>query len=168
MKAELESDVPARRSRTTAKLAISAVFTTINIALLGGPAGLAHRCVMQLPRPPRTDAGLAPWQRRLIERYLEEHRDDAVRMADLVKATRLSTSHFSRVFKRVYGEKFSTYVIRWRLERAKQMMAGTDRTLGSIAVACGFCDQSHFNRMFRRAEGITPVRWLERRGDEAS
>ncbi|AKU97858.1 Transcriptional regulator, AraC family [Labilithrix luteola] len=123
---------------------------------------------MEVVRAPRTNAGLAPWHLRLIDTYLDERLDEVVRMADLVEATGLSTSHFSRAFKRAYGEKFSAYVIQCRLTRAKKMMLATDCSIGAVAVACGFSDQPHFNRLFRREEGISPRAWRKLRADIAA
>jgi AraC-like DNA-binding protein len=46
-----------------------------------------------------------------------------------------------------------------RVERAKLMMASTEQRLADIALACGFADQSHLNRCFRRIVGVSPGLW---------
>ena len=46
-----------------------------------------------------------------------------------------------------------------RVERAKLMMASTGQRLTDIALACGFADQSHLNRYFRRIVGVSPGLW---------
>jgi AraC-like DNA-binding protein len=51
------------------------------------------------------------------------------------------------------------YVAARRVERAKLMMAGTRERLTDIALACGFADQSHLNRCFRRVVGTSPGLW---------
>ena len=51
------------------------------------------------------------------------------------------------------------YVAVRRVERAKLMMASTEQRLTDIALACGFADQSHLNRSFRRIVGVSPGLW---------
>jgi AraC-like DNA-binding protein len=77
-------------------------------------------------------------------------------MADLVV---LSKSHFSRAFKHSLGSSPMAYVTLRRVERAKSMMASTGERLTDIALACGFADQSHLTRCFRRVVGASPARW---------
>ncbi len=48
------------------------------------------------------------------------------------------------------------YVIRRRIERAKQLLKQSDLRIVDIALACGFANQSHFSRHFRRIVGISP------------
>ena len=49
--------------------------------------------------------------------------------------------------------------MRRRLERAQQMMLTTNASLGQIAGECGFADQAHFNKLFRRLVGESPHAW---------
>jgi AraC family transcriptional regulator len=51
------------------------------------------------------------------------------------------------------------YVAARRVERAKAMMTSTTERLTEIALACGFADQSHLNRSFRRMVGVSPGVW---------
>jgi AraC-like DNA-binding protein len=56
------------------------------------------------------------------------------------------------------------YLVRRRLQRALELLAGTDLSLSAIAYASGFCDHGHFTRRFRQHFGVTPsrYRWLLR------
>jgi AraC-like DNA-binding protein len=45
------------------------------------------------------------------------------------------------------------------VEEAARRLADTDQPLAEIALACGFCDQSHLTRTFRRRTGLTPGAW---------
>jgi pimeloyl-ACP methyl ester carboxylesterase len=51
------------------------------------------------------------------------------------------------------------YVAARRVERARLMLTSTQKSLTEIALACGFADQPHFNRLFRRIVGMSPGRW---------
>lgn len=103
--------------------------------------------------------GLARWQAKRASAYIEanlEAKLDTRALADLVS---LSKSHFSRAFKRSLGLPPMAYVAMRRVERAKVMMTSTAEQLTQIALACGFADQPHLNRSFRRIVGITPGLW---------
>jgi AraC-like DNA-binding protein len=71
----------------------------------------------------------------------------------------LSTSHFRRAFKVSFGVTFYKYINRRRVERAQEMMVMTDQPLCQIARQCGFADQPHFTRVFRRLVGSSPAIW---------
>jgi transcriptional regulator GlxA family with amidase domain len=77
----------------------------------------------------------------------------------LAKLVSFSKSHFSRAFKQSLGLPPMTYVKMRRIERAKALMTSTDQQLTDIALICGFADQSHLNRSFRRVLGVSPGRW---------
>jgi len=65
----------------------------------------------------------------------------------------------ARGFRRSFGCTMGEYVRRRRLERAMQQLRGTRDSLGTIAAANGFADQSHFSNLFHRKVGITPSRY---------
>ena len=69
----------------------------------------------------------------------------------------MSESHFSRTFKHITGETPHQFALRLRLERASAALARSSSVgIASIAAECGFFDQSHFTREFRKKFGITP------------
>jgi AraC family transcriptional regulator len=83
----------------------------------------------------------------------------------------LSVTLFTRAFIASFGQSPLAYIVQSRLNRAMEMMLSTREPLSQIAVACGFCDQSHFSRHFHNRFEITPhVRrhQLRGQGDRAS
>jgi AraC family transcriptional regulator len=54
---------------------------------------------------------------------------------------------------------FHRYIYQRRVERAQKMMVTTDQPVCQIARRCGFADQSHFARVFRRLVGPSPADW---------
>src|SRR5258706_4263495 len=106
--------------------------------------------------------GLAPWQKRKVDRYLREHLTDPIRLDDLAKQIPLSISYFVHSFKETFGETPHMYIIRLRVERAQKLMLETSDALSQIALACGFADQSHFCKAFRRVLGESPNAWRRR------
>jgi AraC family transcriptional regulator len=111
------------------------------------------------PSLPAKRGGLAPWQQARVKAHIETHLDARIRASDLAALSRLSASYFSVPFKRSFGATVQAYVARQRVERAKTLMLSTLQPLSEIAVACGFCDQAHLCRQFRRIIGDTPKSW---------
>ena len=127
-------------------------------ALLGSEAQQSASSTM-CTNPAIHAGGLARWQAQRALAYIEDNlgsKLDTRALADLVA---FSKSHFSRAFKRSLGLPPMAYVASRRVERAKVMIAGTREQLTQIALACGFADQSHLNRSFRRVVGVSPGRW---------
>lgn len=106
--------------------------------------------------------GLTRWQTRRLDQYISDNLAAAIRTCDLAAQLKLSSSHFSHVFKQTFGITPLTYVARKRIEAAREMMLTTDQPLTQIAHAHGFCDQSHFTRTFRRETGLSPLIWRQR------
>jgi PAS domain S-box-containing protein len=86
------------------------------------------------------------------------HRDDPgpLATAELAAACNYSESQFNRVFRAIMGSSPRRYVLRHRLETAKDLLARTDLPLSEIAARCGFYDASDFGKRFREQEGLTP------------
>lgn len=103
--------------------------------------------------------GLAHWRAKRALAYIEAHLGTKIESAEVADCVALSKSHFSRAFKQSMGLSPMAYVSARRIERAKLMMTSTRERLSDIALACGFADQSHLNRYFRRVVGITPGVW---------
>jgi AraC family transcriptional regulator len=73
--------------------------------------------------------------------------------------------HLARSFRRTYNTTFSGYVREMRVEYARVQLVSTAAPLGDIAIASGFCDQSHFCRTFKLATGLSPAEYRARLRD---
>ena len=104
-------------------------------------------------------AHLAPWQARQAMQFIDKNLSGTIRIEEVAAVARLSVGHFSKAFRADFGVSPYGFVIRRRIERAKEMMLVTKQPLASIALSCGLVDQAHLTRLFRRLVGVTPARW---------
>jgi AraC family transcriptional regulator len=113
---------------------------------------------------PRGGGRLAPWQERRAKELIEANLGSHLSVADLAAACNLSVAHFSRSFQRSTNMPPHRWLIHRRLEKAAALMMKADLSLSEIAQSCGFNDQSHFTRSFRRVYGVSPRMWQRDRG----
>jgi AraC family transcriptional regulator len=99
------------------------------------------------------------FQMSVVLDHIELHLDFNTQVSCLAMLVGLSSSYFTRVFKLRAGMGPAHYVRVRRIERAKRMMRESRNSLAQIAVACGFSDQPHLSRLFRRHVGVTPGEW---------
>jgi AraC family transcriptional regulator len=103
--------------------------------------------------------GLPAWRAKRTLAYIEANLASKITIGDLADLVSLSKSHFSRAFKQSLGSCPMSYVAARRVEHAKLMMTSSRERLSDIALACGFVDQPHLNRYFRRVVGTSPGLW---------
>jgi len=106
---------------------------------------------------------LLAWQAHKVRDYIDSHITAAVLVADLGALVNRSEAHFSRSFKRTFGQTPHAFLVRRRVELAAQYMLTTDAPLSDIALRCGFSDQAHLCKHFRQAAGQTPAAWRRAR-----
>jgi AraC-like DNA-binding protein len=76
---------------------------------------------------------------------------------DLARAAGLSRAHFSREFKRVFGESPRSYLLTRRLERAAALLRNTDRSVADICFTVGLQSVGSFTTSFTRTYGASPT-----------
>jgi AraC family transcriptional regulator len=106
---------------------------------------------------PEFGKGLSAEQYKRVLDHVARRYGDPLPIEELAGVAGLSPAHFSRLFKEVIGETPHQFVMDYRVEQAKRMLTEGTRTLIDVALACGFADQSHLNRVFKRATGKTPT-----------
>lgn len=120
------------------------------------------------PRPqPRAGArasrGLLAWEIRKVRDYVDARIAERVLVSDLSAIVRLSEAHFSRSFTQAVGLSPHAFVLRRRVELAAQLMLGSADSLAGIALRCGFSDQAHLCKQFRKMVGESPRAWRRSR-----
>jgi AraC-like DNA-binding protein len=94
-----------------------------------------------------------------VVRYLEDHYDEVVSMTAMARLAGLSATHFNRRFRQIFGMAPMRFLHALRIEKARQLLVETDRSVGEIAVGSGYHDQSHFTRHFRQLTGVAPGKY---------
>jgi AraC-like DNA-binding protein len=82
---------------------------------------------------------------------------DPLDVAELARAAHLSTAHFSREFRRAFGETPYQYLLTRRLERAAELLRNTDYSVAEICLAVGLRSIGSFTTSFGRAFGVSPT-----------
>ncbi len=80
---------------------------------------------------------------------------------DLARAAGLSRAHFSREFRRAFGESPHAYLLTRRLERAAALLRTTDRSVADICFAVGLQSVGSFTTSFTRTYGMPPTAYRE-------
>jgi AraC-like DNA-binding protein len=101
----------------------------------------------------------APIARHLLRSkdLIDARYADPLDVAALAQAAHLSRAHFSREFRRTFGESPHQYLLTRRMERASALLRGTDRSVAEICLDVGLRSVGSFTTSFSRAYGITPT-----------
>ncbi|MCF7838295.1 MAG: helix-turn-helix domain-containing protein [Candidatus Marinimicrobia bacterium] len=102
------------------------------------------------------------------QRYLQTHCARSVTRAEVARVAGMSPSHFSHTFGAYCGHSFREALLRCRLDLAAEKLRRTHEPIAAIALECGFCDQSHFGKAFRRHTGCAPSAYRRGRGARQS
>jgi len=120
------------------------------------------------PAPPEAGPGVAsppvryeiPVQHLEIVRWVLEFIDrsyqDGTPLSRIAQAAGVSRSHLCRIFKRITGLSLKRFLTRRRLQAAKELLLEPGAAIDQVARRVGYRDASHFDRVFRHWEGLTP------------
>jgi len=87
----------------------------------------------------------------------DAHYFEPLGVDDLAAAAGLSRAHFSREFRRAFGEPPHAYLLTRRLERAAALLRGTDRSVADICLSVGLRSIGSFTTSFKRSFGVSPT-----------
>ena len=91
--------------------------------------------------------------------YMEHNYQRELSVEELADVCKLNRSYFSKLFKDSMGCPPQEFLIRLRLSRAAGFMKGTRMSIGDIAARCGYPNQLHFSRAFKKRYGVSPREW---------
>lgn len=133
------------------RLATESAVVTLGVALLRAKARLERA-------PGRASVKRAcDWRvRRVMERMETEIGSD-ISLRELASDVGLSPSHLNAVFVATAGVPPHRWLLRRRVERARELLMRTRRSITDIALSCGFSSSQHFSTAFKTQEGCTPT-----------
>jgi len=99
--------------------------------------------------------------RRSIE-FIHENLQADVSLGEIAAAANMSKYHFAKSFRRAIGIAPHRYLVKLRMEKARNLLSSDDLSIEEIANRVGYDDKSHFSAQFRKIVGTTPHRY--RRG----
>lgn len=100
--------------------------------------------------------------KEMIEKYIEEHYAEEISMHELSEKMNYSETYFCKLFKQYFHVNFTTYLVGYRIQIAKEMLTNPIITIKDIGKACGYTDSNYFSRIFKRVVGCTPTEYRTR------
>jgi AraC family transcriptional regulator len=111
----------------------------------------------------RYRGGLSPVQLRRVTSFVHENLHEDVSLMQMAEEAKLSPSYFSQMFHQSTGVAPHQFVLRARVERAKELLVKEDARVLDVAIACGFQTQQHFARVFRALCKMSPTQFRQAR-----
>jgi two-component system, response regulator YesN len=88
--------------------------------------------------------------------YLDSHYMDTCSLTELSSMFHISSTYFSKLFKKETGDNFSAYLTKLRMQKAGLLLLNTDMKVFEIAAAIGYDDPNYFTNVFRMLLGMSP------------
>ena len=84
-------------------------------------------------------------------------------VAEIADALKVPRTRLDRLFAEKFSRSVGKEIVRQRIERAKKLLAATDKPMKEIAALCGYCNAGYFTNAFRSETGLTPKAWRQGR-----
>lgn len=98
-----------------------------------------------------------PW--KMIESYIHAHLNEQISNDTLADLCSISLPYFIKCFKKKYHLTPQQYIHKKRIERSRYLLTRTSYSISEITEQLGFCNESHFIRIFKEFENTTPHRY---------
>lgn len=92
-------------------------------------------------------------------KFIQNNFERDIALKDISRYVFLSPSYFIRAFKDEMKTSPISYLLKLRIERAKELLAESDQKIGDIALNVGFSNQQRFNEIFKKYTGMTPLQF---------
>ena len=100
--------------------------------------------------------------------FMERNYQRELTVEEIADVCKLNRSYFSKLFRESMGGPPQEFLIRLRLSKAAELMQTTKASIGDIAADCGYPNQLHFSRAFKKRYGVSPREWRTQDKDRAA
>ncbi len=139
-------------------------YLTSKIPLLGDGGSVVGLAAVMLDVEKASNL-LAPYrQMEPVLGHLFQHYEEKIDFQRLARLVPLSISQLDRRFKLLFQLTPQQFLLRVRLNAAREMLVSSDESISHISLGVGFFDQSYFTRQFRRQTGMTPLAYRRKYG----
>lgn len=94
-----------------------------------------------------------------IRQYIDSHYQEEIRRDALAEMVYLNTDYMARIFKKEYGISISAYILRKRVEEAKNLLIHSDLPINTVSIYVGYSNFSYFTKMFKENTGYSPLEY---------
>ncbi|MBR5422133.1 MAG: response regulator [Lachnospiraceae bacterium] len=99
---------------------------------------------------------------KLAKDYISDNYSKELSLDDVSRVVNISPYYFSKLFKEATGENFIEYLTNLRIEKAKELLSGSELSMKEICAQCGWQDPNYFSRTFKKNVGLTPTEYKEK------
>lgn len=107
---------------------------------------------------------LTALQQRIVREYIDEHLSESLDLNRLAEQLGMGACRFARAFRLSFEQPPYAYVMQQRLVKAQHLLTHSTLPIKVISCMCGFSDQAHLTRLFRRAYGTPPACFRKQNG----
>lgn len=122
---------------------------------------LVNGYAVRRPSPRIHRGGLTPARLRTVTALVHAKIEDDLTLEEMAGSVELSAAHFSQMFRKSTGQSPHQFVLRHRIQCAKEMLRADQARVLDVAIACGFKTQQHFARVFRQVCGASPTEYRQ-------
>jgi len=96
------------------------------------------------------------------KQFIQMHLADEISMDHIANNVHLNADYLTRIFKKEVGVSISKYMINKKIEKAKELLVHTNKSIGEVATIVGYYNYSSFNRIFTKETGVSPQEFKNR------
>lgn len=122
---------------------------------------LQHYCTRSQTLPSYHAGGLPKYKLREAIAYIQDHLGEEITLEAIATHLNMSHYYFCHLFKQSMGVSPYQYVLQQRINKAKPLLKQRQLAITDVALECGFANQTHFTKYFRKLTGITPRAYRE-------
>lgn len=97
-----------------------------------------------------------------VKEYISKHYMENIKLGDIALVIHISPSYLSRRFKKETGTSFIEYLVRYRVNQAKELLKDDNIICKEAAIAVGYYDYAQFSKMFKKYTGYSPIKWRKK------